>query len=37
MDISLYYQEKAKNAPCVFNNLVKFYKGEFISITILSG
>lgn len=29
--------EKAKNAPCVFNNWANFYKGEFISNTILNG
>ena len=29
--------EKAKNVPCVFNNWVNFYKGEFISNTILNG
>lgn len=28
--------EKAKNAPCVFNNWANFYKGEFISNTILN-
>ena len=28
--------EKAKNVPCVFNNWVNFYKGEFISNTILN-
>lgn len=26
--------EKAKNAPCIFNNWANFYKGEFISNTI---
>ncbi len=29
--------EKAKNAPCVFNNWANFYKGRFISNTILNG
>ena len=29
--------EKAKNAPCVFNNWANFYKGSFISNTILNG
>ena len=29
--------EKAKNAPCVFNNWANFYKGMFISNTILNG
>ena len=29
--------EKAKNAPCVFNNWANFYKGNFISNTILNG
>ena len=28
--------EKAKNVPCVFNNWANFYKGEFISNTILN-
>ena len=28
--------EKAKNAPCVFNNWANFYKGKFISTTILN-
>ena len=28
--------EKAKNAPCVFNNWANFYKGEFISNRILN-
>ena len=28
--------EKAKNAPCVFNNWANFYKGKFISNTILN-
>ncbi len=28
--------EKAKNAPCVFNNWANFYKGDFISNTILN-
>lgn len=28
--------EKAKNAPCIFNNWANFYKGEFISHTILN-
>ena len=28
--------EKAKNAPCIFNNWANFYKGEFISNTILN-
>ncbi len=28
--------EKAKNAPCVFNNWTIFYKGEFVSNTILN-
>ena len=27
---------KAKNAPCVFNNWANFYKGKFISNTILN-
>ena len=29
--------EKAKNAPCFLNNWANFYKGEFISNTILNG
>lgn len=29
--------EKAKNVPCVFNNWANFYKGKFISNTILNG
>ena len=28
--------EKAKTAPCIFNNWANFYKGEFISNTILN-
>ena len=28
--------KKAKNAPCVFNNWANFYKGKFISNTILN-
>ena len=28
--------EKAKNAPCIVNNWANFYKGEFISNTILN-
>ena len=28
--------EKAKNAPCIFNNWANFHKGEFISHTILN-
>jgi len=28
--------EKAKNAPCMINNWANFYKGEFISNTILN-
>nr|MBP3599093.1 GNAT family N-acetyltransferase [Eubacterium sp.] len=28
--------EKAKDAPCIFNNWVNFYKGEFVSNTILN-
>lgn len=28
--------EKAKNAPCVFQNWANFYKGEFVSNTILN-
>ena len=28
--------DKAKNAPCVINNWANFYKGEFISNTILN-
>ena len=28
--------EKAKGAPCIFNNWANFYKGEFISNTILN-
>ncbi len=28
--------ESAKNAPCVFNNWANFYKGKFISNTILN-
>ncbi len=27
---------KAKNAPCIFNSWANFYKGEFISNTILN-
>ena len=29
--------EKAKNAPCIINNWANFYKGKFISNTILNG
>ena len=28
--------EKAKEVPCIFNNWANFYKGEFISNTILN-
>ena len=28
--------EKAKNIPCIFNNWANFYKGKFISNTILN-
>ena len=28
--------EKAKNTPCIFNNWANFYKGKFISNTILN-
>ena len=28
--------EKAKNAPCIFNNWANFYNGKFISNTILN-
>jgi len=28
--------EKAKDAPCIFNNWANFYKGEFLSNTILN-
>ena len=28
--------EKAKNSPCVFNNWANFYKGKFVSNTILN-
>ncbi len=28
--------EKAKNAPCFFNNWANFYKGELVSNTILN-
>ena len=28
--------DKAKNAPCIFNNWANFYKGKFISNTILN-
>ena len=28
--------KKAKNAPCIFNNWASFYKGKFISNTILN-
>lgn len=28
--------EKAKNAPCVFNNWANFHNGKFISNTILN-
>lgn len=28
--------EKAKNTPCIFNNWANFYKGEFLSNTILN-
>lgn len=28
--------EKAQNVPCIFNNWANFYKGEFISNTILN-
>ena len=29
--------DKAKNAPCIFNNWANFYQGKFISNTILNG
>lgn len=29
--------EKAKSVPCIFNNWANFYKGKFISNTILNG
>ena len=29
--------DKSKNVPCVFNNWANFYKGKFISNTILNG
>ena len=29
--------EKAKNAPCIFNNWANFYNGKFVSNTILNG
>jgi len=28
--------EKAKNVPCIFNNWANFYKGKFLSNTILN-
>lgn len=28
--------EKAKNAPCIFNNWANFYNGKFISNTLLN-
>ncbi len=28
--------EKAKNAPCIFNNWTNFYEGKFLSNTILN-
>ncbi len=28
--------EKAKNAPCIFNNWANFYKGKYISNTLLN-
>lgn len=28
--------EKAKNVPCIFNNWANFYKGKFVSNTILN-
>lgn len=28
--------EKAKNAPCIFNNWANFYKGKFVSNTLLN-
>ena len=28
--------EKAKNSPCIFNNWANFYKGKFVSNTILN-
>jgi len=28
--------EKAKSAPCIFNNWANFYRGEFVSNTILN-
>ena len=28
--------EKAKNVPCVFNNWANFYKGKFVSNTVLN-
>lgn len=35
--VKIDFLEKAKNAPCIFNNWANFYKGEFISNTILNG
>ncbi len=29
--------DKAKNVPCIFNNWANFYKGKFVSNTILNG
>ena len=34
--IKIYSLEKAKDATCIFNNWANFYKGEFISNTILN-
>ncbi len=28
--------DKARNIPCIFNNWANFYKGKFISNTILN-
>lgn len=34
--LKLILLEKAKNAPCIFNNWANFYKGKFISNIILN-
>ena len=36
LEIKIDSLEKAKNVPCIFNNWANFYKGEFISNTILN-
>ena len=34
--IKIDFLEKAKEVPCIFNNWANFYKGKFLSNTILN-